>query len=159
MISFTVGIFWGGEYPNLSLFTLVQLRNLKRSLEENFDNIEHDTANNSQQIKWFLLAQWRIHHENILTISTPLNHNSYLTIYEAIIEHCNIKQWETDSDDDVKFDDEFLCNTCNQEKCVGYGFKSAGAHSPSYGNKELRYRTNKSAYLKSVSFHRTLFFD
>jgi hypothetical protein len=43
-----------------------------------------------------------------------------------------------------------LCNTCNQEKCVGYGFKSAGVHSPSYGNKELRYRTNKSAYVKSV---------
>ena len=33
--------FLGGEYPNLSLFTLVQLRNLKRSLEENFDNIQH----------------------------------------------------------------------------------------------------------------------
>ena len=87
--------FLNGEYPDLSLFTLVQLRNLKRSLEDNYSTIQYEVANNRQQITLFLLAQWRLHHENLLMISTPMNRNSYKTTYETIMEYCNVKQWET----------------------------------------------------------------
>jgi hypothetical protein len=120
--------FLGGDYPNLKLYTLVQLRHLKFSLESNFELIQYEVVNNRQQIEGFLLAQWRQFHENILTISTPLNHHSYMNSFQVIMEHCNIERCEIDLD----FGGEFLCNICMQDRCVGYGFRSVGVHSPSY---------------------------
>jgi hypothetical protein len=119
--------FLGGDYPNLKLYTLVQLRHLKFSLESNFEQIQYEVVNNRQQIEGFLLAQWRQFHKKILTISTPLNHHSYKTTFEVIMEHCNIERCEID----LEFSDEFLCNICMQDSCVGYGFRSVGVHSPS----------------------------
>lgn len=143
--------FLSGEYPNLSRYTLAQLRHLKESLDNNFGTIQHEIANNVQEIKLLLLAQWRQYHEDLLRVSTPLNRNTYMTTYQAVVKHCNIKEYmENDSDDDVKFDDEFLCNICTQENCVGYGFRSVGVHSPSYGVEHSKYRTNEAAYNKSV---------
>jgi hypothetical protein len=125
--------FLAGEYPNLSLYTLVQLRQLKLFLESNFDTIHHhEIANDRHHIELFLLAQWRQYHEDILLISTPLNNNNlYMTTFNVIMEHCKIKRCEINFD----FDDEFLCRICCQEKCVGYGFLSTGVHSPCYGNQ------------------------
>ena len=37
--------FLAGEYPDFSLFTLLQLRQLKRFLETNFDTIHYEVAN------------------------------------------------------------------------------------------------------------------
>jgi hypothetical protein len=51
--------FLGGEYPNLSRFTLAQLSHLKQSLDNNFGTIQHEIANNVKEIKLVLLAQWR----------------------------------------------------------------------------------------------------
>jgi hypothetical protein len=67
--------FLGGEYPNLSLYTLVQLRQLKLSLESNLNTIHHEVENDRQNIELFLLAQWRQYHEDIVLNSTPDNSN------------------------------------------------------------------------------------
>jgi hypothetical protein len=42
--------FLGGEYPNLSLYTLVQLKQLKLSLESKFNTNHHEVENNRQHI-------------------------------------------------------------------------------------------------------------
>ncbi len=65
--------FLAGEYTNLSLYTLVQIRQLKLSLESNFDTIHHEIANDRHHIELFLLAQWRQYHEDLVLISTPDN--------------------------------------------------------------------------------------
>ena len=140
--------FLAGEYPDFSLFTLLQLRQLKRSLETNFDTIHYEVANDRQHIELFLLAQWKQYHEDLLLMSTPLNNNTYVTTFEVVIEHCNIKRCDIDFDFD--FEDEFLCNICTQDTCVGYGFKAFSVHSPSYGCHNLRYRSNIAAYNKKI---------
>jgi hypothetical protein len=131
---------------NLSLYTPVQLRQLKLSLESNFLSIHHDVENDRQNIELFLLSQWRHYHENIVMISTPDNCNKYMTTFEGIIEHCNIDK----CDIDIDFDDEFLCGICGQDTCIGYGFRICGVHSPCYGIEHLRFRTNIDAHEKSV---------
>jgi hypothetical protein len=64
----------------------------------------------------FLLAQWRGHHENIVSCSTP----SETSTLNRMCRYVNVKNCETDSEDE---DNEFLCHVCGQLIVLNSDFK------------------------------------
>jgi hypothetical protein len=144
--------FLSGNYPNCSLFTLEQLKQLMYSLEENYGTVHFEFNETRENIALFLISQWRLYHENKLRCSTPPNRRSYKTTYDRMLEYCKVQDWQTDSDEDLIFDEEFFCNICMQDDCVKNGFLGPGfsVHSPSYGNNCLKFRTDKTAHKKSL---------
>jgi hypothetical protein len=125
--------FLNGPYPNLSMFALIELQQLKNKIEDSYVIIQNEIASSREEIEAFLLCQWRGHHENLVSCSTPIETSTYNTI----CNYCNVKNWETDSEDeDTQFDDEFFCHTCGQVDCILYGFRGPGrsVHSPRFGS-------------------------
>jgi hypothetical protein len=141
--------FLDGPYPNLSKFSLVKLTQLKFTIEDNYVVIQNEIADSREEIETFLLSQWRGNHENLVSCSTP----SETSTFDRMCRYCNVKTCETDEEnDDIKFDDEFLCHVCGQSDCVKFGFRGPGfgVHSPRYGANFSQFRTNKSAHKKSL---------
>lgn len=145
--------FLRGEYPDCSTFTLLELQQLKSSMDDNYNTLEPALLEMRVDLIFFLLAQWRNYHEDLVQCSTPLNTNQYLSTYERVFEYCKVNILDTDSDDEFLFnsDPEFFCNTCNQINCVSM-FKNVhiGVHIPSYGEDHLPYRSNIGAHNESI---------
>ena len=108
--------FLSGEYPDCTSLSLLQLKQLKFPVEDTYGSIQPEVLDTRQRVDIivFVLAQWKKYHENVTACSTPPNYSLYGTTYERMCEYCKVTQWETDSDDDLKFDEEFLCNICGQ---------------------------------------------
>lgn len=128
--------FLSGEYPDCESLSLLQLKQLKLTMED-YDLIQPEVLDTIHRVDIivFLLAQWKKYHENVTACSTPPNSSLYKTTYERMCEYCKVTHWETDSDEEYKFDEEFLCNICGQLYCVRTGFHGRGqsVHSPAYG--------------------------
>ena len=75
-------IFLNGPYPNLSKLTLVQLRQLKFTIEDSYVIIQDEIVVIRESIEIFLLAQWRGHHKNLVAASTPSETSTYVRMLE-----------------------------------------------------------------------------
>jgi hypothetical protein len=74
--------------------------------------------------------------------STP----SETSTLDRVCRYFNVKNCETDSEDeDIKFDDEFLCHVCGQFDCVKFEFRG-----PGYKENFSQFRTNELAHKRSL---------
>jgi hypothetical protein len=83
--------FIGGPYPNLSKLILVELTQLKFTIEDNYVVIQNKIAESRDEIETFLLAQWRGHHENVVSSSIP----SETCTLDRVCRYFNVKNCET----------------------------------------------------------------
>jgi hypothetical protein len=141
--------FLNGPYPNLSRFSLIELRQFKYKIEDSYVIIQNEILDSREEIEDFLIRQWRGNQENLVSCSTPRETSTY----EVICNYCNVRNCETDSEDeDIKLDDEFLCHICGQFDCIKYGFRGPGfsVHSPHYGTNYSHFRRKEYSHGKSL---------